>query len=623
MELLIIAAVILLISFVLSILLTPKVKKLAFKIGAIDKPSNRKVHAQAIPRLGGLAIFISFLVPVLGYLLIFDRASLFTSEFITIFIGAFVIVGVGIFDDTKGARVILKFAAQFGIAIMLTQTGFIIKEISHPFGGVIDLGILGYPITILWVAGIINAINLSDGLDGLAGGISLIVLIAMTAISFSMGRYVEAIIAIALVGSIFGFLRYNFHPAEIFMGDTGSLFLGYMLAVISIKGSMVSSTTVSILIPLIALGLPIFDTLFSMVRRLAENKGPFAADKGHIHHKILAMGFSHKQTVLVLYWICSIFGAIAFMMTAAQSKAIAGFILVSYIVVYILLRHLGYISYIVNRRHTIAKRTREEKYKQKYKASTGRPGFIKLLRRLRAGVVIMDILIASVSFYGALFLVESPDLNILGILNEYYTLLILGTVFFLGSNIIGGCYRHLWKYTEFSEIGKYIQALSIAVLGFYFFSSYLVVQPTLELNFFLVFWLLLFTGVLFTRISYNFYYNFTKKEVTSSKKGQRVVIYGAGDSGEMLLNMITKFDDLNYRPIGFIDDDPEKKNLEISRYRILGNVNELAEVLRKNPFEKIIVSTGHIEETRDTALRYFCNLNNISISRFRIDIEDY
>jgi UDP-GlcNAc:undecaprenyl-phosphate GlcNAc-1-phosphate transferase len=289
------AAVAFLLSLVTAAFLTPLARRLAHRIGAIDHAlSSRKVHEQPIPRMGGIAIVGAFYAPLIA-LLFTDTGvgRLFFAderEAIGLFVGGAVIAALGIYDDLKGADARKKFIVQFAVAGFVYWAGFRIDELSNPFGDSIDLGWLGLPFTMLWIAGIVNAINLIDGLDGLAGGVAFVSVLTTFVAAMMHNEPLMALMTAALGGAILGFLWYNFNPASVFMGDTGSMFLGFVLATSAIESHHKSEAAVAIIVPIIALGLPITDTLLAMARRALRGTPLFLADREHIHHRLLRSG---------------------------------------------------------------------------------------------------------------------------------------------------------------------------------------------------------------------------------------------------------------------------------------------------------------------------------------------
>ena len=311
----------LLAAFVASILLTPLVKRLAFRIGAVDAPNYRKVHARIMPRLGGLAIFLAFLIGVgILYPFLIDHLSSQTGQYLifSILIGACIIVATGVIDDMREISAKAKMLGQLIAALIVVFVGGIhIEFINLPFFGELNFGFLSIPLTIIWIVGITNAINLIDGLDGLAAGVSSIALITLATMAFLLGNVFVLSIASILAVATIGFLFYNFHPAKIFMGDTGALFLGFMISVLALLGYK-NITIITLIIPVIMLGVPISDTFFAIVRRLRMKKKWSDPDKSHLHHRLLDMGFTHRQTVLIIYGIAMMFGLAAIIFSMAK-----------------------------------------------------------------------------------------------------------------------------------------------------------------------------------------------------------------------------------------------------------------------------------------------------------------
>lgn len=293
-------------AFLITLISTPFVKKLAQKIGAIDVPKDsRRMHKKPIPRLGGLAIFYGFLISILCFYPI-DR------QFVGIIIGTLIIVGVGIVDDVKQLPARVKLLAQLIAAVVVVMHNIRIVAISVPSfmveGGILPLGILSIPVTIIWIIAVTNAVNLIDGLDGLAVGVSSIATFSLFFIAILAGEPKVALLTAAVAGACIGFMPYNFNPAKIFMGDTGALFLGFILSVVCIQGLFKGYVITSFVVPFLILGLPIFDTLFAILRRVKNKKPIMSPDRGHLHHKLVDMGFSQKQAVAILYVISSLLG---------------------------------------------------------------------------------------------------------------------------------------------------------------------------------------------------------------------------------------------------------------------------------------------------------------------------
>ncbi len=341
-------AVAFLLSLVAAVVLTPLARRLAHRIGAIDHAlSSRKVHSQPIPRLGGVAIVGAFYVPLVALLLVDSGMSrLFFAhprQAMGLLLGGLAIAALGVYDDMKGAGARLKFTVQFTVAGLVYALGYRIDVVASPFGHPIALGWLGLPFTLLFIVGVINAMNLIDGLDGLAGGVAFVCVLTTFVAALVHGAPLMALTSAALAGAVLGFLRYNFNPASIFMGDTGSMFLGFTLAVGGIASNHKSTTAIAILVPIVALGLPITDTLLAMARRAIRGVPLFQADREHIHHRLLARGLSHRQTVLVLYGATAVLGAAALVLAIASGPTALLVLSALALAAPLLLWRLGYV----------------------------------------------------------------------------------------------------------------------------------------------------------------------------------------------------------------------------------------------------------------------------------------
>lgn len=296
-------------AFIAALVLTPLVIQFAFRIKAVDQPNYRKVHQKAMPRIGGLAIFGAFLV---GYFVLMPE----DEHAVYILLGAILIILTGFLDDLLNITPKAKLLGQLAAAGIVIYGGLQVTFITLPVIGVIEFGYFSIPITLLWIVGITNAINLIDGLDGLAAGVSTIALIAMAVMAAIMGDVFVMGVALVLAASAIGFLFYNFHPAKIFMGDTGSLFLGFMISVLALSGFK-NVALISFIIPVLMLGVPVSDTFFAIIRRIRLKQPISAPDKSHLHHRLLAVGFSHRQTVIIIYFIAILFGVTAILFSQA------------------------------------------------------------------------------------------------------------------------------------------------------------------------------------------------------------------------------------------------------------------------------------------------------------------
>ena len=316
------------VSFLVTFIAVPIVKMIAEKIGAVDVPKDgRRMHKKPIPRLGGLAMIYGFFVSILCFTSI-------TTEIRGIMIGCLILGGLGVIDDIHPLSAKLKLAVQIIAAIIPVLSGVTISFFSVPAfidpSGMLHLHpIVGAVISVVWIIAITNAVNLIDGLDGLAAGVSSIASMSILFIAVINGNSIIAVLAAALVGSCVGFLPFNVNPAKIFMGDTGSTFLGYMLATMSIYGLFKGYALITFVAPFLILGLPIFDTAFAIIRRIIHHRPVMEADRGHLHHRLIDMGFSQKQTVAILYSITSLLGLSAVIMSTSGTLTQGIFLILS------------------------------------------------------------------------------------------------------------------------------------------------------------------------------------------------------------------------------------------------------------------------------------------------------
>ncbi len=512
-----------LISTSISFFITPLIRFIAIKLNILDFPSESKIHKKPTPLLGGIPIFVAFNLTIfLGILFNFEYLEKFyTSKWISIFIAQLIILGIGIYDDIKKTKPWVKFLFQILAGSLLIIFGFEITLMTNPFtGNSVHLGFLSIPITILWVVGITNALNLIDGLDGLAAGVSFIAGVTIFVISFFYQNIGVALISLILVGSILGFIRYNFHPAKIFLGDSGSLLLGFLLAILSIEGPHKGATIVAILVPILALGFPITDTLVSMIRRFLksirlvnyQNKNGklksllskgfliFEADKDHIHHRLLKIGFSQKKVVIILYGICVILCVLAFVTIAWKNLNITLFLATIIIASFIGIKSLKYREFKILENGLLL------------------PLFDIPLINKRIFKCFIDLLFISLSYYFSFLLIAGRfdiQTKTLFIQTLPMVLAIKIIIFYLS-----GLYKGLWKYSSIEDlikIGKTLifssfcpSLLLILIFGSKSFGG---------LIFFILDFYILLSLVFGSRISYRVInHRYNKKDTTELKR---------------------------------------------------------------------------------------------------------
>jgi UDP-GlcNAc:undecaprenyl-phosphate GlcNAc-1-phosphate transferase len=336
------------VSLAVAAILTPLVARWAHRNGWFDLPTEaRKIHTRPIPRLGGLAVAVAFFAPLAGLAIYTNRISFLLYAdgrmFAAFCVGGVAILSLGVYDDFRGASAKLKLVVQALVAIGVWLAGFRIDLLGNPFGAPIELGMLSLPLTMLWMVGVVNALNLIDGLDGLAAGIALSAAVVLFGVAFVDNAVLLCLLTAALAGSLVGFLFFNFNPARIFLGDSGSMLLGFILATISIWTQRKGATAAALLIPVIALGVPILDTMLSFTRRVLRKQSPFKADREHMHHRLLALGLSHRNAVFTLYTVSAVFALAALALLDNDTTHRTIVLSTVAVVVFILVRKIGFL----------------------------------------------------------------------------------------------------------------------------------------------------------------------------------------------------------------------------------------------------------------------------------------
>ncbi|NOZ62200.1 MAG: undecaprenyl/decaprenyl-phosphate alpha-N-acetylglucosaminyl 1-phosphate transferase [Calditrichaeota bacterium] len=335
-------------AFFTTVAMTLIVKKVAIHRQLFARSNGRSIHSKPTPVLGGVAIFVAFVV---SYIVIFTFATSALApllrEMFVFLTGGLVILGLGVYDDIFGATWYQKFIVEFLAGAIVLFAGYQISALNFFPGQSVNLGWLGVPFTLMWIIAITNAINLIDGLDGLAAGVSLLAALAMMFISLWFGNIASAFPAAILAGSLAAFLIFNFNPAKIFLGDSGSLFLGFMLACFSINGTFRNNSGVALYIPIIVLGIPITDMLLAFFRRLAKGVNPFQADREHIHHQLLYLGLSHRSAMLLINFVSLCWGAIGVFLYISPGRYSYALLLIIFLTLALGIQKLGFFRYFV------------------------------------------------------------------------------------------------------------------------------------------------------------------------------------------------------------------------------------------------------------------------------------
>jgi UDP-GlcNAc:undecaprenyl-phosphate GlcNAc-1-phosphate transferase len=609
------------IPILISLLVTPWVIRYATRIGAMDRPNERKIHHRPVPRLGGLVIYVSFFVS-LGILQILnpeslDLISLPPTKGVMLTIALVLVLGLGIFDDLRPRTPAQKLIVQLVAGTLAYIAGFRFGGVTDPLGrGLLNLGILEYPATLVWIVGITNAFNLIDGLDGLAGGVGVIASFTIFGIALLKNDMSTAIMALIMAGAVVGFLRYNFNPARIFLGDSGSLFLGFALAVFSLQSSTKGSTALAILVPILALGLPIMDTLLSMLRRLLGSLLPektrskpflrkltsmFLPDSGHIHHQLMAQGFSHRTAVLLLYLVSCAFGIVAFAITLANGVG-ASLILIGVMVATIIgVRQLHYKEMAVLRNGILL------------------PIYDWHLMNRRFFQGFLDLAFILIAYASAFLAANHGTLSVEMQQKLLVTLTLVGgiklIVFYL-SGQYKGTFRHLGIGDVIRTVKTVVLAEVIAGIVLAFLPEPWRLRDVPLLLFDFYFLLSLVGGI---RISFNVLTYFFRREHNG---GKHVIIYGADAHGNLALQHILSDQTLNMSPVGFLDDSPQLEGKRLDGYPIYGGHWKLPRLLKTMKIDQILIANGTVQPEILRRLKEVAKAHSIPVLRLRMQLDD-
>src|SRR5215813_1760296 len=589
-------------------------------VGAVDQPGGRKIHAVPTPRLGGVSVVVSAGLTILSVWGLEQATGGIVQGGLgawkPVFLGGAIIFLLGVWDDVRPIPAGVKFVLQGVAAGVAIWCGILIEHISLLGGSRIDLGILALPLTFVWIIGVTNAFNLVDGLDGLAAGLAIIAAGAIAMIFFLHGNAQDTLLLLILLGALLGFLPYNFNPASIFLGDSGSLVLGYVLAVTAITGSQRGATTLAVVTPLLVLGVPIVDTLLSMVRRFVGSlrmlearkttvkepfcraKRMFEADQRHIHHRLLALGFSHRNAVLVLYALALGLASLALLLVLAHYRNAGSILIAIGLATYIGLRKLGYEEIALFRPVTLLRW---------YESCTFDRSFF-------LGFVDMTLMTAA---YGGAYALKyelpwNPALT-----SWYIGTFPLVLVVQLAALHALGLYRGVWRAAEISDLIRVVGSVLPAVA-----LSYIValvsLAPVDTLRFFLLDALLLSTLMVGIRSTYRVLdYLQQRNNVT----GAAALIYGAGQGGQLVLRELLQNPRFGLRPIGFLDDDPQLQGRRVNGVPIHGAVADLSAIIKAQSVSYLIVASRYINGAHLHQALSVCQERRILVVRAHFKLE--
>ena len=589
----------------ISFALTPVVRWISFRVGAVDHPDPRKIHTQPMPRLGGVAVVVAAGTLLTARYYGLGRVQPWTPPelYVGLAFGLLPILAVSIWDDIRAVPPLPKMLAQTLGAAIAISWGVVLQPTIHLLGYTVPLGAFAIPLSFIWLVGVTNAFNIVDGLDGLSAGLGLISSASLTAVFLLSGETDTAGATLILAGALVGFLPHNIHPARIFLGDNGATAIGFALACFALRGGATLSAGFAALLPVFVLGLPIADTLISIVRRMlgrfrtTAGAGVLEADRDHIHHRLLALGIDHRHAVFLLYGVGAI-GAVGALASLLMTAQVAGLLLGSLLIGgFVGLRSLGYQEFAIVRSGLILKF---------YDAP--------VLKTRMFGVFI-DIAVLAVGVYGAIALKyddwtlavhRTLALEMIGV-----TVPVSVALFWLGR-----LYRSSWRVAGLDDFVRASRVVGGAILAASVV-TFLVSSPAASASVFGIFWLLSFMLIAGSRLSYQVLMLGKRRAVV---QGVPTLIYGAGVSGVTAVQELLSSPDRGLRPVGFIDDDPDLTGKLLCGLPIVGSLDALKRTIARLSIQSVVVSSGRISNTQLERAMDVCGETGVKLVKMEMTL---
>ena len=588
---------------VLAYLLAPLVTRLAEAVGAMDRPSARKLHTTPVPRLGGLSVIVAVGLVWFAQSLVFEQWPLPREIAIGLGLGLLPIVVISLIDDIRSVRPAMKLLAHVGGAVFAVSWGISLGADVHLFGATISLGWAAVPLSVVWIVGVTNAFNLIDGLDGLSSGLALIAACSLAAVFLLVGQPAMVAATLVLAGALAGFLPYNLHPARLFLGDTGSAAIGFCLAALALRGGSTLSSGFAVLVPVFILGLPIADTLVAVarrgLRRLEHHRGGlFVADRNHIHHRLLALGVDHKRAVLILYGTGLLCASAAFASLLLSVREAALFTAALLLAGLVGIHRLRYSEFAFIRRGLFL-----------------RVVDAPIVHRAMFAVF-ADLAIVLVAVLATVTLkVDSSRLSaVLPLAIDLSSVLApVAVIVFWACRMYQGDWR-LVGLTDFVRVSRATAAVAlVGLVGHSFLGS--TSQPV---SLFFIFWLVSFVLVVGSRASYLILLGLQRR---SSTRGRATIVYGAGERGVAAVNELYRDHDLNLRPIAFIDDAMMKSGRRVNGLPVLGSIRDLEATVTRLGAEAVLIAISTLQSDRLRCVMEVCGRVGISVLRARSSFE--
>lgn len=578
-------------AFLLTLLLVPLVRRWATRWGYVSLPTTERWHQRPTPYLGGVAVFTGFLLPAFFF-------SPSPSSALPLFLVTSQMFVLGIYDDLRRINPATKFIGQIIAAATAIFLGYSLHFSAWPA--------LDALLTALWIIGLTNAVNLLDNMDGLAGGIGLIAALYLTCLFRQHADPQNTVLALALVGAIAGFLVYNFYPASIFMGDAGSLFLGSTLSLLTTQAQGQASNVLSLVaVPALILLVPIFDTALVTLTRLLRGRPVSQGGTDHSSHRLVVLGLAEPKAVLLLYFTAAISGATALLIE--QLSYTLSLALVPLVVLFLVL----FTAYLAQ-----VEILPEEEGKKKAVESQFPTLLITLTYKRRLLEVILDLFLISLAYYLAFVLRFEFHLDA-GNMNLYLNSLPLVLIAAYSAFFLFGVYRGVWRYTGLHDLPRLAKGAAggallaaASVLFFFRFAGY-------SRAVFILYAILLFLGMAASRLSFRL---FSLLVARPPLRQVPVLIYGAGDGGELIVRECRRNPKLGYQPIGFLDDDSRKHDRVVYGLPILGGVDKLVEILRREKVQGLIISSASILANGNAKkARALCNERKIWVRQLQLE----
>jgi len=578
-------------SLILSLFITPLVRVYAVKYKLVTFPKQDRWRRRVVASFGGSAIFLAFLITFL----IFGAYDL---KFLGFIIGSIAIFSLGFIDDIIHIKPDTKLIGQITVACIMIMFGVTFNIFSSPLANI--------PLTILWIVGIINAFNLLDNMDGLSAGIAAIAALVLCIHSLINGSAQLGVLSVIILGSALGFLRYNFSPAKIFMGDCGSMFLGFVLAAGSLMGAVGerSGLLIAMAIPVLVLAVPIFDTILVTLTRSFNDRPISKGGRDHASHRLVALGLSEKKAVLFLYAISAVCGLGAILYTRVNLLVISLLMGILFIALFIFGMFLGSEVKVY---HEEELGTVNGKKKMNGKV-VFLNGFIYNKRRIAE--VIIDLIIVIISYIAAFLLRYEgvfSEMRIALILESLPIVLIVKMLMFF----FFGLYRGVWRYVGLYDLIAIVKATSLGSILSIITIVFLFRFENYSRSIFVIDWLMTFMCISGVRVLFRMYKEFFANVRIA---GKRILIFGAGDAGELVLREIRQNRNLGYKAIGFVDDDDKKLNRIIHGVKVLGKGSNLEKLIHKYKIDELLVAIPVSHKRRVADIYSICQKNNIAFT---------